>query len=242
VADFKLSDKNPNTKEVWENTFSEGGTHDERAGREQTKNFARAFLKYTPQNFPEGTTILDVGCGLGDSLGIWHERYPQYKLAGCDFSEEAIRRAKETYGNVAEFHNWSFEQIEGEWDVIYCSNVLEHFENYKEIAEIFLKRAKTLYILTPYKETHSDGQPISVDRPADLHVSYFDKTTFDYLKENHNVTIETKVRAAVGAWGMPDHSYYPFIMKRMILNTVFGKNLQIPPNSKQIFYTIRRND
>lgn len=41
-------------------------------------------------------TILDVGCGLGRSLGALSQRYPQARLFGCDQALPVIRRARET--------------------------------------------------------------------------------------------------------------------------------------------------
>jgi hypothetical protein len=50
----------------------------------------------------------------------------------------AVKRCQQRYGEIAQFFRASFEEIEGFWDVIYCSNVLERFEQHLEIAAVLL--------------------------------------------------------------------------------------------------------
>jgi len=42
----------------------------------------------------EGIDVLDVGCGSGRAMNLLARRFPNSRFVGCDFSEEAIARAR----------------------------------------------------------------------------------------------------------------------------------------------------
>ncbi len=100
-------------------------------------NFITNTLK---QNLPQGSVVLDVGCGNGvisRSLGQLG-----YNVLGIDVSDKAIEKANRlnTYPNVS-FKVISAEQLVAEgnkYDAVICSEVLEHLNK----PELLLK---TLY-------------------------------------------------------------------------------------------------
>lgn len=197
--DLQLSPGNPNTRNHSESAFREGGVWDKNQGANQTRLFAECFHKHTQVPYTGEFSVLDIGCALDDALPVWKKYYPQARLFGCDVAESAISRAKKRYGEIAEFFLAGFEDLQGKWDVIYCSNVLEHFEQHVEIAAALLAHCKVLYVMTPYLELQ-DGRPI-VPRPGSFHVATFDKETFNSLETGHGAVIKTKVVRCPGAWG-----------------------------------------
>lgn len=173
-----VSPKNKNTLATWEAYFRDGW--EKNNGRRQTRLFAQYFLD-TVSLPPDAKTLLDVGCGLGDALPEFKARYPHLALSGCDVSEVAIEKARETFEEIATFQVWGFDQIESRYDVIFCSNVLEHFEDYLAIARHLLRHCRWLFVMVPYRELRS-GKPLEVAE-GEWHVATFDEHTFDALRE-----------------------------------------------------------
>lgn len=59
-------------------------------------------------NFPKGATILDIGCGEGDSSNFLSENYG-LKVTGIDLDPEIIKKAK------AQFPDLAFKEGDGEF-------------------------------------------------------------------------------------------------------------------------------
>jgi SAM-dependent methyltransferase len=195
---LKLSEDNPNTLSNIEEAFSPGGPWDKNCGQSQTRIFTECLLKHVRIPFGNHFSVLDVGCALGDGLAVWHRRYPNAKLFGCDVSQTAIDRATQMYGTIATFTRSSFEEITGTYDVIICSNVLEHFEQHVEIARELLSHCKMLYIMTPYAELNN-GKPLVPSKDS-FHVATFLEDTFSSLEQGCHVKISTKIVRCPGAW------------------------------------------
>ncbi len=70
--------------------------------------------------------ILDVGCGLGAFTKKVQERQPQARVAGCDISATAIRKATAAYPEI-DFFVLDIQKGEipaGQYDLIILSEVL----------------------------------------------------------------------------------------------------------------------
>lgn len=101
-----------------------------------------------------GTTVLDIGCGNGNisiflgSLG--------YQVSGVDLSEAAIAKARQLntlpnvkfeVGNAEELHG-----LEARYDVVICSEVLEHLnspENTLYAIHKIMKEDGVLFVTVP---------------------------------------------------------------------------------------------
>ncbi len=230
---LELSEHNPNTLSNIEEAFARGGAWDRNCGQTQTHLFAKCFHKHIKVSFTGKFTVLDVGCALGDALLIWHRHYPKAEMFGCDVSETAIARATELYSSIAKFTRASFEEIKGFYDVIFCSNVLEHFEQHVEIARELLTHCKVLYVMTPFAELNN-GRPL-VPSPQSFHVASFFEDTFSSLEKECNATVKTKVVRCPVAWSPSFKSEVMWHMKYLM-------GLISSPSSprRQIIYTITR--
>lgn len=224
------SELNPNTRGHSEEAFVAGGVWDQNQGRRQTRLFAEYFHRHVKVPFSGPFTVLDVGCGLGDALPVWHEHYPEARLSGCDVAQSAVDRCAEAYGSIATFFRASFEEIRGSWDVIFCSNTLEHFEQNVEIAQALLGLCKILYVMTPYMETRN-GQPLR-PAPGQFHVATLTRSTFSSLESSGMASIETQVIRTPGAWGVDWKHELLWVARRAL-----GRGKDRPP--RQIIYTFR---
>ncbi|MFC1613116.1 class I SAM-dependent methyltransferase [Patescibacteria group bacterium] len=74
--------------------------------------------------------IADVGCGPGALLNELKKIYPNTQLTGFDFSESVILYArKNMHGISFKIKNFIEEEIKKNYDIIFCTEVLEHLLN-----------------------------------------------------------------------------------------------------------------
>lgn len=146
-----------NSKEYWDNRFKTDWK--EYAGDKQTAFFAQLLCEQLPSDLVEEViaqnyTVCDMGCAEGDSIQILSEKF-KTNVDGMDFSEAAISIAREKNPNsffwiddLSELKN------EKKYDVLVCSNVLEHFvEPWKIFSNLMQIANKYVVVMVPYKET-----------------------------------------------------------------------------------------
>lgn len=229
---LRLSPNNPNTHEAWNQAFRPDGAWRINAGRNQTRLFAECFHKHVRIPYRGRFSVLDVGCALGDALPVWREHCPEADLHGTDVSEVAIAEARSLHGTIFTFDSASFEEISGHYDVIFCSNVLEHFEEYVEIARVLLQHCNTLYVMTPFAERDSVGRALAPS-PAEHHVATFLEDSFEQLEREGAARVTTKVVRCPIAWS-------PTLMQEILWHVrfLFGRLTDPSPPRRQIIYTI----
>jgi len=102
------------------------------------------------------SSVLDYGCGVG--LNISTLRSLNVKsITGVDISQKAVDLAKKKHGKVAHisFQNVSDKQTQfqkNQYDIIICTEVLEHVSDPYEIVNLFSKLLKNngyIFISTP---------------------------------------------------------------------------------------------
>jgi hypothetical protein len=146
-------------------------------------------------------------------------------------AQTAVKRCQERYGGIARFFRASFEEVQGFWDAIYCSNVLEHFEQYVEIGQALLLRCKALFVLTPFGEL-KDGRPLKPDG-EEYHVATFFRDSFDALIRTGEASrIETLIMGCPRAWGLTR------VQKIRWLAGLALKNRYVHQEPLQIVYAI----
>ena len=146
-----------NSKEYWNERFDTDWL--DYAGDKQTVFFANLLCDMLPEVFvrevmTRNYTICDMGCALGEGIPIFSRKFST-SVDGMDFSSEAIEKAKEQY---PQNHFWigDLQNLDSlkKYDVVICSNVLEHFYNPWEIFKNLAQVAqKYIVIMVPYKET-----------------------------------------------------------------------------------------
>ena len=106
------------------------------------------------KHLPPGSSIIDVGCGLGDVL---ENLPPGYRLHGMDYAESNVRRATQRLGSKAIIRQGSIYEIPfdtGSMDAALCLEVIEHIEDdtraVTDIARV-LKPGGFLVTSVPYQ-------------------------------------------------------------------------------------------
>ena len=79
-----------------------------------------------PMSFDPGS-ILDFGCGIGDTTKYLAELFPTADIIGFDTSEQALSYARETYGSarISFCNHADFSQIKA-IDLCYANGVFHH--------------------------------------------------------------------------------------------------------------------
>lgn len=184
----------------WEEYFAVDGGWERNGGRSQSRIFAEHFTALIQLDPTAVFSILDAGCALGDALVHFAKVYPHATLHGIDFSTKAIARCKKEIGAIATLSAGSLEEIDGHYDIIYCSNTLEHFPDFESKAAGLAGHCARLCILVPYKELYC-GKPLTPS-PNRHHQHTFLDDSFDFLiREGLAKSIEKRVFSCPGAWG-----------------------------------------
>jgi len=74
----------------------------------------------------EGKDVCDVGCGTGHLLSLVQQRFSPRSLAGFDVSVEALKVAQDVVTDAVFRECDVNNAIDGSFDVVLCSEVLEH--------------------------------------------------------------------------------------------------------------------
>lgn len=145
-----------NSLQYWEQRFSENWG--DAGGPAQTRFFGAIALSLLPSRIREDIdrhckTLVDIGCAEGEAAAMLKAAFPSLQVSGFDFSEQAIETARSRHPEV-EFHALPLDDITERYDVVMCSNVLEHFTEPRVMLERLARIAKRhLLILVPGWET-----------------------------------------------------------------------------------------
>lgn len=146
-----------NSKLYWDGRFSSDWK--KYSGNEQTEFFAKISCGLIPDWLvhtikTNNYVVCDFGCACGEAVNILAQRLG-FLIEGADFSAEALKIAKENYP-IYNFVQADANNLPEDfrYNVIYSSNVLEHFLNPWDIA-LKLSYAATDYLVfqIPYRET-----------------------------------------------------------------------------------------
>lgn len=119
-----------NSREYWEQRFS--GDWDSAGGPQQSRFFAELALRMMPRwlaaELAHCKSLADVGCAEGEGAAVLQQAFPSLTVTGIDFSAQAITTARSRHPGV-NFEVGDVAAVPQKFDVIFCSNVLEHFHD-----------------------------------------------------------------------------------------------------------------
>lgn len=106
---------------------------------------AKKRLKVTARLAKKGT-IIDVGCGAGQQINLIKKKYPDSRCCGLDLSKFSLNNAIKNYGKSIQWIQGNAEKIDGFdnfFDVVLCSEILEHVENPNKVIDEILRISKS---------------------------------------------------------------------------------------------------
>lgn len=111
-------------------------------------NFYYVLLAELEKIKPE--SVLDAGCGEGFTLNKLQEAKIGKKLTGFDFLDTAIQIGKKQYPslNLKQGDIYHIDAKSGTYDVVICSEVLEHLERPEEALKELIRVSKKYVILS----------------------------------------------------------------------------------------------
>jgi 2-polyprenyl-3-methyl-5-hydroxy-6-metoxy-1,4-benzoquinol methylase len=133
--------------------------------------------------------FLDVGCGEGFTLALLHEEMPHWNLCGFDINEDALDIAREKIPGstcvCGDIYNIPFENKR--FDMVLCSEVLEHLRNPDAALEQIKQKCKKHVILSvPHEPFFQIANFLSGKYFRTLgnhpeHIQHFSKRSFGRL-------------------------------------------------------------
>lgn len=139
-------------------------------------------------------SFLDIGAGEGFHAHLVQKLF-QAKVKACDLSEEACARAQELFSLDAawvDIHALSFK--ENEFDIVLCSETLEHVSDIeKAVTELLRVAAKAVIITVPHESRKKIERNIRENIPH-AHIRTFDTRSFAYLaKQGYLIISNTMI-------------------------------------------------
>jgi 2-polyprenyl-3-methyl-5-hydroxy-6-metoxy-1,4-benzoquinol methylase len=140
------------------------------------------------------SSLLDVGGSEGYKLALAHSIFDLNRLHNGDLSEEACRRAKEIFsidGTAVDIHHLPYQ--DNEFDVVLCSESLEHVSDIQSAAAELLRVAgKALVITVPHEPKELIEKNIREQIPHG-HIHSLGLHSFDYLLKSASVVITRRM-------------------------------------------------
>ncbi len=171
-----------NSTQYWDQRFiadwkeNNGIAQSQFFSRVAVDNLPAWFTRYVKQHQP---SFCDWGCAMGNGTKILHELLSLQNITGIDFSTVAIEEARSTYPAI-NFIATDISKDEDfpQFDIIFSSNTLEHFNNPWEILEKLSRFAKKfIVILIPFQEYNRHFEHFytfeTVNIPSTLRTSHY---------------------------------------------------------------------
>lgn len=146
-----------NSEKYWDKRFSDDW--EENQGDKQSIFFAEIAKELFPGWFKDyiskhKSSICDWGCAEGDGTVLLAEQFASSKLTGIDFADTAIEKAKKKH-RTADFLAVDLlqERIDERYDIMFSSNVLEHFvDPWDAFRKIARYADRMVVAMVPYNE------------------------------------------------------------------------------------------
>lgn len=178
-----------NSNEWWNEYFKEG-TWEKYEGEKQTLFFVSLFVRNCPFNLKEELTnsnydFCDIGCAFGEGTEYLYRTFGS-NVTGIDFSESAIKEASIRFPYL-QFIKCDLENLPQNYDVIFCSNVLEHLvAPHDKLKKLCSYANKYVILLVPYED---DSDEIS-------HINRFDSKLFEWHIPGFEITAQKIINTA----------------------------------------------
>jgi glycosyltransferase involved in cell wall biosynthesis len=145
-----------NSLDYWNKRFSEDWVA--QGGRRQTEFFAELCCRELPDWLVDEvrarkSSIFDYGCALGDALPIWQRAFPDSTIRGGDIAEVGLGMARTLHPGFEFVDVSAIGESTRLADLVFCSNTLEHFENWQEVLLRLARQAEAYVVVAvPFEE------------------------------------------------------------------------------------------
>lgn len=166
-------------------------------GDNQTQLFAISMVSKLTDSLASSNQILDFGCATGESTPILGTAFPEAEIFLHDISPSGVKQGLKKYSSDYNVKAWNGQQV----DLVYSSNVIEHFFNPHDFFEQVAHTTKRWVVVQcPWQEKHQDLLHITPDRPNGEHFWTIDDEFLEkYVPSSLNVISKTLVKVPV-AW------------------------------------------
>lgn len=147
-------------------------------------------------------SLLDVGCGPGQLLAAFRERFGTRRLAGIDLSPAVIEANKRAMPS-AEFHvlDIASGHLSDRFDLVVCSEVLEHIADSERALQNIRKMCSGSLIVTV-----PAGRVFPIDRAMGHH-RHFTRAMLTDVLERSGFRV-----SVLWSWGFPWHTAYKYLI------------------------------
>ncbi len=145
-----------NSVEYWDQRFFEDWIA--KGGRRQTAFFAELCVRELPPWFVEEVrarrlSIFDYGCAVGDALPVLRGIFPESPISGGDVARVGLGLARALYPDFAFADLNEIDPTGPLADIVYCSNTLEHFADWRPVLDRLARHAKEyVVVVVPFEE------------------------------------------------------------------------------------------
>lgn len=141
----------------------------------------------------ECESLLDVGGAEGYKAFLVNKLFG-IPVCSTDLSEEACKRAKEIYdieSNTSDIHNMLYK--DDQFDVVMCSETLEHVTDWKQATSELLRVAKKAVVITVPQDCKKLIERNKTTKEIHSHIHHFDLNSFNYLNSEGYTVAAQKI-------------------------------------------------
>ncbi|MFZ1528437.1 MAG: class I SAM-dependent methyltransferase [Ferruginibacter sp.] len=168
--------------------------------------FRKFSKKFILENINSASTVLDLGCNLGDISYMIAQKAKQ--VVGIDYNETAIEAAKTKYKhpNLQFYHREAYDYLlenPRQFDTLILSHILEHLDNPEDFLQKFKGFFKEIYIELPdfdrtYLNQYRKDAGVSLIYTDDDHISEFDRDELmELLQKCHIEVFKSEYRFGI---------------------------------------------
>ena len=105
-------------------------------------------------------SVLDLGCGPGNSTKVLKDKFPNAIVVGADNSDEMLSKAKNLYPNIEFIYldaNGDLQEISEQFDIVFSNACIQWLPNHRELLPKLTKLLKptgTLAVQIPLQAEH----------------------------------------------------------------------------------------
>ncbi len=110
-------------------------------------------------------SIVDIGCGPGNSTAVLRNTFPNAKILGIDSSESMIQTARKSYAHDSKmkFEVCDAQNLSGTYDLLFSNACLQWIQNHRELLPMLmskLNKGGTLAVQIPNSQSEPMFQMI----------------------------------------------------------------------------------